>query len=333
MRPRLHAALLALAAGVVPLAAAPAPAAAATRMSARILAPLYDAPGATVPVVVSVAGVPNGASVRVQMDGGGWCATGADATWQAGSLRGTQCYWPLPARSWRGRPSATVVVSPAHGTPVRLRAVATRMVRTSGPRSGSLTPSQIRAVERCGHTSADVWLTFDDTLPSTARTRELVAVLARNHARGRFFLNRVSPTDRRLLERAGHVVANHTRDHRPLNTLDARGVHAQIAGGPAAAGPVRLLRPPYGAGAFGTRLNAQAAADGYRVCRWTTDTRDWAGASAREMGARVRWGDAYSAPAFAGGVILMHANHADTRKVQAVIDAVRARGLRVEPLR
>ena len=96
---------------------------------------------------------------------------------------------------------------------------------------------------------------------------------------------------------------------------------------------MRLLRPPYGAGAFTTRLTALAASRGYGLCFWTVDTRDWAGSTTSQMVEKVRDGDAMTPPVEAGGVILMHLHGRHTAEgLQSVMDAVRARGLRLQPL-
>ena len=82
-----------------------------------------------------------------------------------------------------------------------------------------------------------------------------------------------------------------------------------------------------------TRLVLLAAQRQYNVCRWTTDTYDWNGTTATAMAERVRYGDYLSAPIGKGGVILMHGTGRYTASgLQAIIDAVRAKGLQVHPL-
>jgi peptidoglycan/xylan/chitin deacetylase (PgdA/CDA1 family) len=99
-------------------------------------------------------------------------------------------------------------------------------------------------------------------------------------------------------------------------------------------GRPKLLRPPYGAGAFDKRVHAAAAAKGQKVCYWTVDTRDWEGASAATIINRVRYGDASTPPAMGGGVVLMHLQGRNTgQALPGVISAVRAKGLKLEPLR
>ena len=74
----------------------------------------------------------------------------------------------------------------------------------------------------------------------------------------------------------------------------------------------KLIRPPYGAGAYSQRITNDAAALGYRVCHRTTDTSDYAGVSATTIINKVLYGDAVTAPARAGGSVLMHMSGANT---------------------
>ncbi len=158
-----------------------------------------------------------------------------------------------------------------------------------------------------------------------------MTVLGRNHARGRFFLNRITPAARDILESAGHIVTNHTRDHVALTDLSAAQIAEQVRGGPTTTrGAAELLRPPYGAGSWSSHVVDAIATEGHATCRWTVDTADYTGRSAERIAGAVRYGDAYSPPVEEGGVILMHANHFTPAKLQAVIDAVRARGFEPE---
>lgn len=93
------------------------------------------------------------------------------------------------------------------------------------------------------------------------------------------------------------------------------------------------MRPPFAAGALTTRLATLTAAQGYKLCRWTTDTYDWHGASAARMAERVRHGDHLTPPVAAGGNILMHAGARYTAMgLQEIIDAVRSQGLVLDPV-
>ena len=170
-----------------------------------------------------------------------------------------------------------------------------------------------------------------DAYPSLdAKAAALLHSLARNHARGRFFLNHVTPAIRAVIEDGGHTINDHTRDHLAMNTMSNAQIAEQISGGPrTTAGAPKVLRPPYGAGAEASRIVERIAAAGYATCRWSVDTRDWAGYTPAQMADAVRYGNSFTPPVHAGGVILMHATHFSPAKLQAVIDAVHARGLAV----
>ncbi len=138
--------------------------------------------------------------------------------------------------------------------------------------------------------------------------------------------------DRAMLQRAGHLVYNHTRDHVSLDAVSDAGFRSQVRRGPAPTRSPKLLRPPYGAGSFSTRTITQAAALGYSLCRWTTDTSDWKGRTPLQMYSVVRNGDGSTPPVGPGGVILMHATHYSAKRFQAVLNAVRDRHLTADPL-
>jgi peptidoglycan/xylan/chitin deacetylase (PgdA/CDA1 family) len=299
-----------------------------------LTAPLYDAPGARVPLIVTVQNPP------LQLSTDSLTASASDgspvgdcgATWRNPNRQtiSRTCYLIAPAG-----PTRIQLIGHAHwradGSTHSLDSPPTRF-RSSGATSTAVSPAQAAQIESCGNSGPDVWLTFDDFVPSVAVARSLVDVLGRNHARGRFFLNHISPEVRRILEGAGHIVEDHTRDHLAMTDLTDSQIHEQIVGGPhPTAGAPLLLRPPYGAGAEAARVVGLIAKDGYATCRWTVDSRDWAGLTPEQMAEAVRYGNGYTPPVERGGVILMHANHFTPEKLQAVVDAVHARGLRLDP--
>lgn len=75
------------------------------------------------------------------------------------------------------------------------------------------------------------------------------------------------------------------------------------------------------------------SAHGYALCRWTADTFDWDGPGVEQMVERITYGDHRSPPVEAGGNILMHGTGTNTAGgLQQIIDAVRAKGLTLDPL-
>lgn len=97
-------------------------------------------------------------------------------------------------------------------------------------------------------------MTFDDG-PEPGSTESVVEALADHGATATFFLlsNRAaaSPDLVRELAAAGHEIALHGIDHRPLGAFSPAEVRARTASGRAALEditgvPVRWMRPPYG---------------------------------------------------------------------------------------
>jgi peptidoglycan/xylan/chitin deacetylase (PgdA/CDA1 family) len=225
------------------------------------------------------------------------------------------------------KPAAWHAAVPAAST-VSARAGAA--LRTGSP--AVPTPSRI---QRCWQPAGrGVSLTFDDS-GSTAQVKRIVAVLDRNHVRGRFFpVGSWVRTHRalvRYIEAHGHAVGNHTYDHPDLTRVSDTTLRWEIRNGAKASGTPKLLRPPYGAGAFSARIRKAAAQQGLKVCFWTVDTRDWSGASARTIVRRVLYGDATTPPARKDGVVLMHMFGAHTAAaLQPMIDGLRARHIKLE---
>jgi peptidoglycan/xylan/chitin deacetylase (PgdA/CDA1 family) len=310
---------------------------AGTGSDARVVltAPLYDSPGSRVPIIVTVQNPPPGLptdSLGATASDSGLVTDCGGNTWEnpVDNTISRTCYLIAPASNTRIQLFGHANWINADGRRMLLNSAPVRF-RTSGAASGAVSRATAARIESCGNPGPAVWLTFDDFVPSVEAARSLVAVLGRNHARGRFFLNHVSNEVRAILESAGHIIEDHTRDHLAMTDLTDDQIHEQITGGPhPTAGAPALLRPPYGAGAEATRVVDLTAKDGYATCRWTVDTRDWAGFTPARMAEAVRYGNSFTPPVAAGGVILMHANHFTPQKLQAVIDAVHARGLRVD---
>lgn len=300
----------------------------------------YDSPGGTVPAIVTVYEVPKSSKVTITASGtGGSTATCSGAVWQNPVRRTASrtCYLQLPKSpgSYQVRGSAVVTT----GSVVRtVSGKGARPVVADGVASPvPMTAATIRQIERCANRTSDVWLTFDDG-GSKAQLTSILATLKRNNVKGHFFFRgdwaRRNPALFRSIKAAGHVIGNHTSTHPALSRLGRANLVKQIGAGTAATGTPKLLRPPFGAGAFTTRLQNVARDQGYELCRWTTDTYDWDGPSTAQMVERVRYGDYRSAPVTAGGVILMHGHAKNTAPgLQKIIDAVRARKLKLQPLK
>lgn len=202
------------------------------------------------------------------------------------------------------------------------------------------------SVTHAGKPVADrsVWLTFDD-YGSDAQVKSILSTLWNYNVRAVFFpqgnFARYHPSLIRLIRSQGHIIGNHTYNHPSLTSLSDTSVKWQIdtaAKYIAAAGGLnshpKLFRCPYGNGAFSSRINAILTARGYQNCYWTVDTRDWSGSSAATIIHRVRYGDTYTPPVYARGVVLMHMHGRYTGvALPGVIQAVKARGLTLPRIR
>lgn len=208
---------------------------------------------------------------------------------------------------------------------------------TPRPRDDVATQQRI---QHCQSRGPQVWLTFDDG-GSVRQVHRILRVLAARHVRAIFFpigsWAHGHPGLVREIAAAGHVVGDHTRDHVDLATVSDQRARWEIRHGLPDAVPgssaTPLLRPPFGAGAYTTRLRDLAEQTGVRLCTWTVDTRDWTGSSAATIIRRVARGDAASPRVRAGGVVIMHMNGDHTgAALPGVIRAVRAHGLALHRL-
>lgn len=325
---------------VIALAVATAVSAPADARSLDVSAPLHESPGGTVPAIVTAYGVPPRYGAAITASGtGGAVARCVGDVWlnRVRASASRKCYLHLPNR--RGTYN---VVGRARLTRDGHRAIAlagrgSRPIRATGYRSARRMPlERIRRIERCFNDTNRVWLTFDDG-GNRSQVLAILATLGRNNVRGRFFFTGAWASGNaalmRRIRRHGHLVGNHSQTHAALSQASRAEVAREITRGTRATTIPKLLRPPFAAGALTTRLEALAAARGYRLCRWTTDTYDWHGASPARMAERVRHGDYLTPPVGRGGNILMHASAPHTaRGLQSIIDAVRSKGLALDRL-
>jgi peptidoglycan/xylan/chitin deacetylase (PgdA/CDA1 family) len=191
------------------------------------------------------------------------------------------------------------------------------------------------------NTTSNVWLTFDDC-GSNAQFSSILNTLKKYHVKGRFFLNGTClPAHPAMISRIkneGHFLENHGYQHYDMTKMSDSQVLYQIDHGPKATSPIKLLRPPYGAGAFTTRLYNLAASRSYRLAFWSVDSCDWSGVSASTIISRIRSGGSgtrcgTTPKASAGGVVLMHVLGKHTAEaLPGVITSLQARSLRLEPI-
>lgn len=154
-----------------------------------------------------------------------------------------------------------------------------------------------------------VALTFDDG-PNPVTTPQVLAILAKYHAKGTFFMlgSKISGNEdllKKVME-AGHEIGNHSWDHPNLTKLSADQIAFQIKNTNMAIEKVTgkspiFFRPPYGA----TNANVQSIA-GLTQVLWSVDTRDWENHNTEAILANIK------AQLRPGGIVLMHDVHQTT---------------------
>ena len=134
-----------------------------------------------------------------------------------------------------------------------------------------------------------VALTFDTEFPGRPTVAgvedRLLASLAAADIRATFFLQgrwvRANPGQARRIADAGHLVANHSNFHAPMDGLDdellrrdvrkAEETIREIVG----VDPKPWFRCPFGAGMEEERVLGALAEVGYRPVGWDVDPEDW----------------------------------------------------------
>ena len=187
-----------------------------------------------------------------------------------------------------------------------------------------------------GRDAAPVALTFDDG-PNETYTPQVLDALARYGVKATFFMvgaevERFPAMAQRVVSE-GHTVGNHTWDHADLPTLDDEGFRKQVDRTQdilaAVVGATEsCVRPPRG------RMNAYAHEQlrlrGLRSTNWSTDSADWKRPGVNAIVNRTLAG------AKPGAVILFHDGGPDLSQtvaaLPAIIEGIRARGLRLAPI-
>ena len=173
-----------------------------------------------------------------------------------------------------------------------------------------------------------VALTFDDG-PNEPYTLQILDILDKHNIKATFFMigknvEKFPETARRVAE-AGHVIGNHTYNHRGplLNTsLRATGEikRAEEAIKKVTSLPLYLFRPPYGA--TNRWVLRQAERLGYVICQWSVNAGDWRRANPGKIKKKV------ISEVEGGAIILMHdgrnlaAGHNRTSTVAALPEII-----------
>lgn len=191
------------------------------------------------------------------------------------------------------------------------------------------------AAGTCRH--GRVALTFDDG-PRQHTTGRLLRILHRRHAPATFFVQghrvRAHPSLIRRMARQGHVVGNHTWNHKQLTGLSARRIRSQLVRTNRAirrAGAPRptLMRPPYGS--TDDRVRRVAGRLELTEVLWTIDTRNWSGIASATIAHRVLSGIRRGP-----NIVLLHDGVAGSsrtvRAVPRIIRGIRHLGYCVAPV-
>lgn len=171
-----------------------------------------------------------------------------------------------------------------------------------------------------GH-GARISLTFDDG-PSPTSTPAVISLLASYHVHATFcligYLARRYAWLAQAEARAGHVLCDHTRDHKfALLRRGGRILQAEIDEGlrdVRAAAPgaeVRFFRQP--GGLWSTPAVRVAVRDRLQILRWDDDPRDWSRPGIVTIAQRV------VSQLRRGGVVLMHDGGGDRKQTVAAL--------------
>jgi peptidoglycan-N-acetylglucosamine deacetylase len=113
----------------------------------------------------------------------------------------------------------------------------------------------------------------------------ILAALADRNAQATFFLQgrwvRANPEQARRIAAAGHLIANHSHHHAPMDTLTDDGLRADVRAAEetirsvTGKDPKPWFRCPFGSGTTDPRVLGLLGELGYRHVCWTADPRDW----------------------------------------------------------
>jgi peptidoglycan/xylan/chitin deacetylase (PgdA/CDA1 family) len=176
-----------------------------------------------------------------------------------------------------------------------------------------------------------VALTFDDG-PDPRYTPIVLSILARNHIKATFFIvgsmAKAHPGLVLDIQRAGHVIANHTYHHPSLRSMSAARIDEeimvtnQVLRGITGETP-KCLRPPYGN--VNQKVRDIANKEGLRVVTWDWNSLDYTKETPETEARNIL------AHTGAGSVVLMHdANRGGMHTAEAlpaVIEGYVKRGI------
>ncbi len=215
---------------------------------------------------------------------------------------------PLPEPSLTGVAASPASSSAALPGPLRPGAATvppvdspslamTVALTATGATDVSATPQATRPADKV------FYLSFDDG-PNPIWTPRVLDLLKQYNAKATFFvIGQEAATYPELIQaiaNAGHVVANHTWNHRLLVGIDRPDFQDEINRTAGAVGDVMrpMLRPPEGT--IDDDARSWAAEMGLQIVKWDIDSRDWTGASAKDIASVV------ISRARPGKIVLLH---------------------------
>lgn len=151
-----------------------------------------------------------------------------------------------------------------------------------------------------------VALTFDDG-PDSKYTPAILDILKKQNVKATFFIvgkqAEAHPDMLKRIVSEGHVIGNHSWNHRQMNKLNAADIDADLKKTDELLQSITgiaptLFRAPYGA--VSSTLTAETAKNNLKLVGWTSDTRDWDGSKPDEMMNTVH------RQLKPGGIVLMH---------------------------
>ena len=178
-----------------------------------------------------------------------------------------------------------------------------------------------------------VALTFDDG-PSKEMTDDYIQVLADNNVKATFFLLaknvQAFPDEARMLQEAGHDIANHSLNHAQLSGLSGDSLKNDFAESNKIFKEVlgktpKFMRPPYGS--YNDEVLATAREYGQIPIYWSIDTNDWRKYSTETMVETIK------SEMSDGAIILMHEGKSNTLEaLPTIIQTIRDMGYEIVPL-
>jgi peptidoglycan-N-acetylglucosamine deacetylase len=233
----------------------------------------------------------------------------------------------------------TLVVSPPPGSArgvayVFLLAHALVLLVPGASLADQAATAPLATALRCGKPGDPrVALTFDDG-PTARHTRQVLAILQREHVKATFFVlgqqAKRSPELLKLIVAQGHLIATHSWDHpRKLDLASWRAQLRRTREAIVAAGitPAPYFRPPHGT--VTPALRQACGEEKLTIVLYTLLSSDWTLPGSQALTRQVVRGLAE------GGIVVMHDGGGDRRQtveaLPAIIRGLRARGL--EPVR